>query len=399
MKADLAAKMGDEAQSWINSYLRGQINNNTTKCKEDLNRYISYLKTVEQLIGKKNLRYNKIHAKRLFFEAYLLKLDGKNAKLMEALTKIQEANKKMPGQAYLYNCWGLILDDLNKTDSAILLYEAALTLSPKWAIPFSNLGAVMQKKKKYLPSEDYLKKAINLDSNYAMAYNNLGYLYSEINKINDAEKLFRKAIEIDSNLKFAYLNLAVLLKGEKKYMESLVLLDKSIKIDPEFKLGLLSLAEINIILKNYEIAEFSLKKVIEIDPNNSEIYFNLGLLYQIQKKFQLAENCYLFAWDINPKLFEAIKRLGEVLYEQQKYTESIAYYQKAIKFNKEKGNIYYNISCNFALLKNKSEALKYLEMAINNGFNDLNTLKNDTDLTSIRDEKRYKFLEEKLSKK
>jgi predicted esterase len=49
----------------------------------------------------------------------------------------------------------------------------------------------------------------------------------------------------------------------------------------------------------------------------------------------------------------------------------------------------YNMACGYALTGKKSEALKSLEEAIRLGFRDLNLMKSDSDLESIRGEQRF----------
>lgn len=60
------------------------------------------------------------------------------------------------------------------------------------------------------------------------------------------------------------------------------------------------------------------------------------------------------------------------------------------------GNIYYNLTCIYSLLDNKSSALTYLRKAIDAGYNDYGHVQNDTDLDNIRNEKEFAELNNKL---
>ena len=51
---------------------------------------------------------------------------------------------------------------------------------------------------------------------------------------------------------------------------------------------------------------------------------------------------------------------------------------------------YYNLACFQSLLKKKGEAIKNLELAYDNGFQDYNHMMNDTDLDNLRSDKRFK---------
>jgi tetratricopeptide (TPR) repeat protein len=52
----------------------------------------------------------------------------------------------------------------------------------------------------------------------------------------------------------------------------------------------------------------------------------------------------------------------------------------------------YNAACGFALSGNKEEAIDWLEYSVKAGYNDFDHLRKDTDLDSLRNEKRYKKL-------
>jgi hypothetical protein len=52
----------------------------------------------------------------------------------------------------------------------------------------------------------------------------------------------------------------------------------------------------------------------------------------------------------------------------------------------------YNVACGYALAGKKEEALDWLEHSIKGGYNDFAHMREDTDLDSLRNEKRYKRL-------
>ena len=60
------------------------------------------------------------------------------------------------------------------------------------------------------------------------------------------------------------------------------------------------------------------------------------------------------------------------------------------------GNIYYNLTCIYSLLNNKSSALTFFRKAIDAGYNDYGHVQTDTDLDNIRKEKDFAELNKKL---
>jgi len=62
----------------------------------------------------------------------------------------------------------------------------------------------------------------------------------------------------------------------------------------------------------------------------------------------------------------------------------------------ELNNIYYNLSCIYSLLNNKTLSITNLKKAIDVGYNDYGHVQNDTDLDNIRNEKEFVELNNKL---
>lgn len=105
------------------------------------------------------------------------------------------------------------------------------------------------------------------------------------------------------------------------------------------------------------------------------------------KNFQKAEKLYMEVIKSEPVNNLAIYKLASLYYSEKKYDEAIEYYLKLAP-NKNP-NVLYNLACTYSLINNKQEALKYLRLAVNNGFNQVSLLKTDSDLTNIRSEKQF----------
>jgi hypothetical protein len=78
------------------------------------------------------------------------------------------------------------------------------------------------------------------------------------------------------------------------------------------------------------------------------------------------------------------------------------YEKLSIEEKKQFKNFYinsvYNLCCTYSLIKDKENALKYLEESLILGYSDYGHLKADTDLDNIRNEEKYKILTEPLRK-
>lgn len=96
---------------------------------------------------------------------------------------------------------------------------------------------------------------------------------------------------------------------------------------------------------------------------------------------------------INPVEGRFWNQLGSAYYNAKDYRKSIAAYEKTLELGYGvRANVAYNIACDYALLGEKEQALKWLEKAFELKFLDLQDAQTDTDLESIRNEPRYRQL-------
>jgi hypothetical protein len=95
----------------------------------------------------------------------------------------------------------------------------------------------------------------------------------------------------------------------------------------------------------------------------------------------------------NPVNGEYWSALALAAYNNKDYTKSIDAYKEQIKLGDGLTyNAAYNIACCYALMGNKSEALKWLQTAIDMGFVKTPMIITDTDLISLRNEPLFKKL-------
>ncbi|MFB9863218.1 gliding motility protein GldB-related protein [Rufibacter immobilis] len=102
-----------------------------------------------------------------------------------------------------------------------------------------------------------------------------------------------------------------------------------------------------------------------------------------------------------PPAHEELNKQGSAAYAQKNYQEAISLYQKAIAATPKGPHVrstYYNIACSYALMGQKTSALKSLEQAVDAGYKNVAHLKKDTDLDPLRQEKTYLQLMNRLEK-
>lgn len=94
-------------------------------------------------------------------------------------------------------------------------------------------------------------------------------------------------------------------------------------------------------------------------------------------------------WSMEPKA-SALTSQAIQAYRQRDYAQALAFTQKAYEISPKSPIILYNLACFSALTGKPTEALGWLEKAVDAGFYAPTKISTDSDLDSLRDEPRYK---------
>ena len=201
-------------------------------------------------------------------------------------------------------------------------------------------GNVLKAQKKFNEAIDAYKKAISLNNKFSEAYNNLANTQKQIDENENAKYNYNQAIKYDQSNSGAYFNLANLCTSEKKYEEAINNYQKVIELNPEFIEAFNNIGAIQLILGNFENGLKYFKKTIEKDKFHSESYYN----YVSAKKITHEDEIFL-------KLKNFIEK--EKSPEVQNF------------------KMYYALSKSYFDLDNDELGFKYLELANNFKFNEI----------------------------
>lgn len=103
---------------------------------------------------------------------------------------------------------------------------------------------------------------------------------------------------------------------------------------------------------------------------------------------------YVYGQSYNALISEA-----NIFYDNMEYDKSVSKYKEAFEISDKKGSDLYNAGCSASLAGDKKLAFKWLNLALENGWTNINHLKNDTDLTVLHDSKEWNELAVSMQKK
>jgi len=302
---------------------------------------------------------------KLYNEASGLILESK---YNEALKPLNTLIKEDPNNSRALNLLGTVYQSLGETDKAETFFFKALSSDTKNNDARLNLAAISFSKGFTKKALLLYNEALDQDKNNLKALESLAIIMLSLNKYDDAKVFYTRIIEFDKNR--AGLNLG---------------------------LGVIALNKLEI----KEARAYFLKE-LELNSNNLDAAFNLALAYEYDLKgirhaanldYSNAIKYYKLVLEKNASFSIAALNLGIIYAKTKNYKEAIKITEQEIKkHNPLNYKIYYNLACFYSLDKDKDNAIKYLELAIKNGFKDFEKIKTDSDLDYIKAEEKYKKL-------
>ena len=94
--------------------------------------------------------------------------------------------------------------------------------------------------------------------------------------------------------------------------------------------------------------------------------------------------------------FEEFVQQGGELYQEKSYLESAKVYEKAFEMQEGGSSNYYNAACSWALAGDTTNSIKYLHLAAEKGWKNIDHLKKDKDLASLHSVKDWKSVVNKV---
>jgi tetratricopeptide (TPR) repeat protein len=162
------------------------------------------------------------------------------------------------------------------------------------------------------------EKAVSLYPKYADAWMNLGKVRLEQQSIEPARAALKKALESDPKLVGPYMELGLLAAKDANWQDSGTYLDRAVELDPaDFPQAWYADAVANYNLKKYDAAEKSAREAVKLDPRhvNPRSEYLLGLVLAEKRDYAgaIAElTAYMKLSPNAPDLAQAKDQLGQI---------------------------------------------------------------------------------------
>ena len=228
----------------------------------------------------------KVNISQLLNKAYELQAQGRK---LEAAKYYIYFIKQGIKDYRVFSNYGALLNEIGKHEEAELELKKAISLNPKYANSYYNLGVLYMGQENFEKAELEFKEAIKIKSDFTIAYYNLGFILRNLGRLKEAESFNQKALEINPQFTDAYFILSTMQASNKTQKWHKQLFSESLlKNKNNRELVNIFFARSNILHKeqNYEESSRYLKLAnklkLDLNPSKPEIIFNKSKLLLIE---------------------------------------------------------------------------------------------------------------------
>jgi tetratricopeptide (TPR) repeat protein len=223
----------------------------------------------------------------------------------EAIETLKELEENFEDKDSLYNQLGLLYANLDQNEEALF----------------------------------YLKKACELKTKNVLVYLEMTVLYGEMDLTETGLNYFKKLIDQDPYNYLAWFALGNMYRDQYNSEEAIYALDYAVTIQDDFDLGWFQIGAMYMNTENYTAARdaFIKANAIHEDP---EYLTHIAAACENLEDYTDALKYYKKTTELDEFWDEGWFGIGSVLYEQEKYIESIHFVNKAIKINGFKADYY-----------------------------------------------------------
>ncbi len=138
----------------------------------------------------------------------------------------------VPTLAEALNGAGYSLARRLQYEDAILAYQKAMAVDPRFSWPPSNLARVHINRKDYAQALEWLQKAVALNPDHLRAVQNLGWTLNELGRRDEALAVYQRALALDPDDAWTHANIGWALLKLGRESEAVPALQTSLRLDP-----------------------------------------------------------------------------------------------------------------------------------------------------------------------
>jgi tetratricopeptide (TPR) repeat protein len=307
---------------------------------------------------------------------------------IKSLDKVSDKEKYAILAFYAVNVEGNLEEGIKYTKIRTELY-------PDDATPHSNLGWYYQNAGDYKQAVAEYEAALKIDPHLMLTYSGIIWTYLELlGETDSALAWVKKSLKYDDKNPWSYFYLGSIYIAMDSLTNAEQAFRKALEIYPDFVLNMYRLAHVNRLQGKYQEAIVILNKCLSLNKNDYSAHYDLGLNYKMLgdnknsiEHFKKYKDYAERLVKQNPRDVESYFCLSTVLARLENYKKSWEVAERILKIDTTS---YIHMAEILALHKRTSEALNYLQKAIEAGYRNYVWLRLDPDLENVNNDTKFK---------
>ena len=334
-------------------------------------------------------------------------------KIQLGVEETERLAKKPTENTQAYESYLLGRFELNKFTEqgftkSVQHFQQAIALDPKFALAYASLAEAynmigywgyLPPKEAFPEAKRAAQNALMIDPDLAEAHGALAYTEFQYEwKFDEAETEFREAIRLNPNSVSARVRLTEYLSDFQRAREAHEQLERASELDPLSVEVSFFFAGQSFFTRDFDRTIEELQKTISMDPNNAWVYHLLAAAF-----YQKSMPAQAFAANEKADRLEGVFSDAEMSEMRKAYETAglSAYFRKENEFRQKrlsegKYQSPLNIALNYAMAGDDSEALDWLERAVEERTPWLPELKVDPNWDRVRSQPRFIAIMKKI---
>ncbi|MDA3915615.1 MAG: YcaO-like family protein [Deltaproteobacteria bacterium] len=166
------------------------------------------------------------------------RLITENFNPVQALSRLDDLGKALPGKYYTNFYKGLMLNSMYDFDNALIEFKTALERDPvKLNMPdiYSHMGACQKDLEQYEQAVETCEKGLAIDGQRPDMFNTMGFCHFMQKNHEKAIPCFENALEIDPSLAINYANIGSNYRELRETKLAIQYYEMALKIDPSIE--------------------------------------------------------------------------------------------------------------------------------------------------------------------
>ena len=245
--------------------------------------------------------------------------EGKVQESLDLFTKAQRLDPNSPKPHYYI---ASALERLGAPDSALVEYNTAIKLNPKYVEALTGQGKLLRKQGKKAEGTAKLEEAVKYNPKDPAALYALGQSYLEDKRYDDAEKVFRKGTLLKQGRALFLAGTALALEGKGDLKQAEELFIRARETDPNNLRVRLDMGGFYMRKKIPVLAAPEYGRATEIDPKDPEYHYLYGKALVGMNEFNAGLAAFIRATQQDSTYAPAYLESGRLFYRAKRYKEA-----------------------------------------------------------------------------